>query len=769
MVRKKDSIQHQDASGTPRAGASAAKVSRNYLDTVDLLHRSSSGAQAMQDLAPKEPALSTRPSNLAPLAEVEPAGVPSSAASDATSVTPIGTPRPSPGFRFGTAHKRSMNADAGDGMDADSPIVEGPQNMSHRRQAAFSILQGIRRHYASIVDLVSYVGLGLVFYAALYLLLGKVMLPPREGWALFLLWTCAHIGGAISSYATLPPLLGMLVAGIILRNIPQDPVHNLPAAWQTKLRTGGLAVILMRAGLKIEKQAFKRAPGMLLRLASIPMLAEACVDAGTYYWLFNMPIALAFTAGFIQSAISPTVLVTGMLELQRQNYGSDKIIPSIEMAAAGLDSIGAIVGFAICSGIAIPSGNLVYSICSGPLQVVYGLVLACIGTLICSCTRFWNNRFKRAAAIFFTGLSIMYLGLHFNYLGASSVGCLSLAVLSSYAWERGWPRILSKGPRLYYPKTTDAQLAVVWIILVQPLLFGCIGIELDFRVITGSLVPKTVIILAIGVICTRLPTAFTVLTRSGLTLKEQAFVAFSWIPKATIQGALGATPLMLINSNLKQRSDFAKYQVWGEDILHATALSIIFTAPIGLLVVALLGPHWLRQGSPALDAHPAGPVLPQQSPSHRKRARRRHTHMAAAGAPPTVTLSNPLASLYRPSSNGSMPTAAMKPGGSSNDGLPIGGEPIAGMSTSDQSSGTATPIKSAFQQDGATAALDWSEHGADEHMSNQRAAALPTLVSQHSNREERLPAHAAGRAAESTTEVNRDGSESAGGEQATIQ
>ena len=51
------------------------------------------------------------------------------------------------------------------------------------------------------------------------------MLPPREGWALFLLWTSAHIGGAISSYATLPPLLGMLVAGIILRNIPQGEQH----------------------------------------------------------------------------------------------------------------------------------------------------------------------------------------------------------------------------------------------------------------------------------------------------------------------------------------------------------------------------------------------------------------------------------------------------------------------------------------------------------------------------------------------------------------
>lgn len=65
------------------------------------------------------------------------------------------------------------------------------------------------------------------------------------------------------------------------------------------------------------------------------------------------------------------------------------------------------------------------------------------------------------------------------------------------------------GPRLYYPKTTDAQLAVVWIILVQPFLFGCIGIELDFRVIKGSLVPKTIIILAIGAFSTQYSKIYT--------------------------------------------------------------------------------------------------------------------------------------------------------------------------------------------------------------------------------------------------------------------
>ena len=52
-------------------------------------------------------------------------------------------------------------------------------------------------------------------------MLGKVMLPPNQGWAVFLIWVCAHVGGYIAARVSLPPLLGMLIAGIILVNIPQ--------------------------------------------------------------------------------------------------------------------------------------------------------------------------------------------------------------------------------------------------------------------------------------------------------------------------------------------------------------------------------------------------------------------------------------------------------------------------------------------------------------------------------------------------------------------
>ena len=39
----------------------------------------------------------------------------------------------------------------------------------------------------------------------------------------------------------------------------------------------------------------------------------------------------------------------------------------------------------------------------------------------------------------------MWLGLQFKYLGASSVACLSLTILTSLFWEKGFVPFLSKG------------------------------------------------------------------------------------------------------------------------------------------------------------------------------------------------------------------------------------------------------------------------------------------------------------------------------------
>ena len=77
--------------------------------------------------------------------------------------------------------------------------------------------------------------------------------------------------------------------------------------------------------------------------------------------------------------------------------------PPLRWRLLGWTALGPLSALPSAAALPFHQENLAYSICSGPLQVVYGLILAIVGTLICSCTRFWNNRFKRAAALWFTG------------------------------------------------------------------------------------------------------------------------------------------------------------------------------------------------------------------------------------------------------------------------------------------------------------------------------------------------------------------------------
>ena len=64
-----------------------------------------------------------------------------------------------------------------------------------------------------------------------------------------------------------------------------------------------------------------------------------------------------------------------------------------------------------------------------------------------------------------------------------------------------------------------------------------------------------------------------------------------------MQGALGSLPLLLIQSRETKAADYNEQVEHGNIILHSTAFSIIIAAPIGLLVIALLGPVWLSKVS----------------------------------------------------------------------------------------------------------------------------------------------------------------------------
>lgn len=98
-------------------------------------------------------------------------------------------------------------------------------------------------------DVAFWVALAGLVYLALFFLFGDLMRPGHTGFATFLLWATAHALAYLCERLRVPPLLGMLLAGLLLRNLPFDPVKGFAYSWSEAIRSGGLALILLRSGL----------------------------------------------------------------------------------------------------------------------------------------------------------------------------------------------------------------------------------------------------------------------------------------------------------------------------------------------------------------------------------------------------------------------------------------------------------------------------------------------------------------------------------------
>lgn len=138
----------------------------------------------------------------------------------------------------------------------------------------------------------------------------------------------------------------------------------------------------------------------------------------------------------------------------------------------------------------------------------------------------------------------------------------------------------------------DAMLANFWIIC-QPFLFSSVGASIIIKSIQVDIFGKAILILCIGVL-SRLVGTFIVTGNQGFTVKERGFFAFSWIPKATVQAAIGG----IVLDNARQLggisdADREKYIQYGNIVLSMAVLSIILTAPTGAILINTLGTKWL--------------------------------------------------------------------------------------------------------------------------------------------------------------------------------
>lgn len=390
------------------------------------------------------------------------------------------------------------------------------------------------------------------------------------------------IGGYMSGKAAhalhLPPVLGMTLFGVGISLLQSmEVVGAPPGALEDiipSLKSIALVVILLRAGLGIHLRTLKKIGVSALLLSVVPMLLEALTVSALSMLLFSWDAGQALLLGFLLAAVSPAVVVPSMLELKERRYGEKNDVPTLVLAGASLDDVFAISLFTIVlngiTGTGASELSPIQTLFQGLGGVGVSLMLGILPGIVLGLVLLWLFR-RYHHSIRATEKTLLLFG-----------SALALFSVGQSAHTAALLGIMTMGFILlrYHPpaaKELGDKLGKVWI-FAEILLFVFIGMAVDVDVALDAGFRGLIIIIgglgarALGVLISLLP--------SSLSWRERVFVVISYIPKATVQAALGAVPL-------------AAGVPGGEQMLAMAVLAIIVTAPLGLLGIRSLSPRLL--------------------------------------------------------------------------------------------------------------------------------------------------------------------------------
>jgi len=317
-------------------------------------------------------------------------------------------------------------------------------------------------------------------------------------------------------------------------------------------------------------------------------MVESTIAGIMITFMYPMNWALAFAAGSMMSAVSPAVVVPACIRLQNAGYGTDKGINGIIMAAASLDDILAISKFGIFLGFGLGGEGghntfgddpMVNSIIHGPFEIIAGIILGFIIGQFLKTDCFTNIPYKyKAPIILCTALGLTFAWDQIGMAGLGYLASITMASIGATKWGK------------HEAEEVEGLISYVWLVIQVPL-FGLIGSAVYFADLDWADVGIAIIIILASLV-TRFPSAMYSMVGANCNFKEKMFVAIAWMPKATVQAALGGVVLGLANDN-----DLGDEMVLaGERIIILAFFSIVLTAPLGAILTAFFGTKLLTLG-----------------------------------------------------------------------------------------------------------------------------------------------------------------------------
>jgi solute carrier family 9B (sodium/hydrogen exchanger), member 1/2 len=370
----------------------------------------------------------------------------------------------------------------------------------------------------------------------------------------------------------LPGLVGMLIIGVLAGPYVLGLMSPEMMKVSADFRRIALIVILLRAGFELRRDALRRVGRAAITMSAVPAVFEIAGVMLVAPRFLHMTYLEAAILGSILAAVSPAVVVPLMIDFMDRGRGSKKGIPTLVLGASSVDDVFVIVLFTIFLGMyGGEQTNILWQLSKIPVSIVLGIILGIIpGYFLYRLFERYDWRPPKRTMIVM-GIAILLTWIesvceHYVPI-ASLLGVMALGFV-----------ILEKSEPVAH--VISQKLKKLWI-FAELLLFVLVGAQVNIHVAWKAGLAGTLVIL-VGLIFRSVGT-YVSLFGTPFDWKEKLFCVVAYIPKATVQAAIGAIPL-------------AAGVASGEVILAVAVLSILLTAPIGAIGIMIFGEKILDYG-----------------------------------------------------------------------------------------------------------------------------------------------------------------------------
>lgn len=370
--------------------------------------------------------------------------------------------------------------------------------------------------------------------------------------------------GAICQKLNLPRIIGMLVTGIVLGPYVLDWLDPSILSISADLRKMALIIILLKAGLSLDLQDLKKAGRSAVLLSFVPASCELLGYVLLAPMILGITRIEAAVMGAVLAAVSPAVVVPRMVSLMEKKYGTDKAIPQMILAGASCDDIFVIVLFTTFLGMAQGGSADMMDFVNIPVSIVLGILLGAVvgyGLYLFFETAYARKHCVRNSmkVIIVLGFSFLLIAIEGWLEGKIAVSGL-LAVVSMAC-------VIKMKSMAFVSKRLSEKFGKLWL-AAEVVLFVLVGAAVDIRYTLKAGVAAIVMIFAALVF--RSIGVLLCVAGTKLTWKERFFCVIAYLPKATVQAAIGSVPL-------------AAGLPCGNIVLSVAVMAIVITAPLGAL------------------------------------------------------------------------------------------------------------------------------------------------------------------------------------------